>query len=60
MTYGNCEQSQIEGTTTDDADPVPQGQGHFYLVTAENLIAEEGIKGHSSALVEHANPAPCP
>jgi hypothetical protein len=60
LTYGGCEASNIEDATTTDADAVPPGDGFFYLVTAENLIDEEGTKGYSSAAVEHPNPEPCP
>ena len=60
LTYGSCEASNVDGTTTTDADPVPIGDGYFYLVTAENLIDEEGTKGYSSTGMERPNPAPCP
>lgn len=60
LTYGDCLESQIAGTTTTDAEPPPSEQGFFYLVTAANLIAEEGTKGHASSGDERANPAPCP
>jgi hypothetical protein len=43
-----------------DPDPASIGQGYFYLVTAKNLIAEEGIKGRASSGSLRANPAPCP
>ena len=58
--YGACRTSAIAGTTTSDADVVPPGQGSFYLVTAKNLLAEEGIKGHASNGALRANLAPCP
>ena len=59
-TYGSCQQSAIIGeTATDAANPV-SGQGFFYIVTAENRLAEEGTKGFDSSGSELPNPAPCP
>lgn len=43
--YGQCEQQDLNGTTTTDGDPVPSGDGFFYLVTVENRLGEEGTKG---------------
>lgn len=60
LTYGGCRQSEIAGTTTTDPDNAPSGQGFFYLVTAENLIAEEGTKGFASSGNERSNGSPCP
>ncbi|ANM30687.1 hypothetical protein ABI59_15560 [Acidobacteria bacterium Mor1] len=45
LSYGNCFQQQLSGTTFVDADPVPATDGFFYLVTVENRLAEEGPKG---------------
>ena len=50
--YGACEQQDIPGNTTTDPDPVPGGGGFFYLVTAENRLDEEGIKGSDSSGTE--------
>jgi hypothetical protein len=46
--YGTCLQQDITGTAATDADPVPSGEGYFYLVTAENRLDEEGTKGTES------------
>ena len=46
--YGVCEQSQITvESTIDDHVPLP-GEASFYLVTAGNLLGEEGSKGATS------------
>lgn len=60
LAYGGCRESEIAGTTTTDLDNAALGQGFFYLVTAENLIAEEGIKGYASSGSLRSNLAPCP
>jgi hypothetical protein len=57
--YGACRTSAVAGTTTADPDVAPAGNGYFYLVTAANLLAEEGTKGFGSA-GERPNPSPCP
>jgi hypothetical protein len=58
-TWGAC---WIAGTapteTTDVTDP-PAGDGYFYLVTAENLLAEEGPLGPDGSGVERPNLNPC-
>ena len=55
-TYGTCSQSGITGeTTTVTADPAA-GQGLFLLVTAENLLGEEGTKGTNSEDSERGTP----
>ena len=46
--FGGCEQQDLSDTAATDSDPVPAGDGHFYLVTANNLLDEEGTKGHQS------------
>ena len=58
--FGACFQSGIAGETWSDAGTPPIGAGWFYLVTARNLIAEEGTKGFRSSGAERTNPAPCP
>lgn len=47
-------------TRSTDANPVSVGEGFCYLITAENLIAEEGTNGYSGSGAERGNPAPCP
>jgi len=58
--YGTCSGNAIAGATTTDPAPPASGQGFFYLVTAENIIAEEGIKERASSGALRPNPAPCP
>jgi hypothetical protein len=58
--YGSCEEPGIGTNTTTDADPVPAGDGHYYLVTAENRLREEGILGRDSAGSTRPNTSPCP
>jgi hypothetical protein len=58
--FGACSQSNLPGETASDADLPGAGAGFFYLVTAENVLAEEGTKGFQSSNVERANAAPCP
>ncbi len=48
--YGICAQQQIPGETTQDTAPVAANSGRFYLVTAENRLAEEGTKGASGGV----------
>ena len=58
--YGNCKEP---GITTEQIE-VPEipsaGQGYFYLVTANNLLDEEGIMGYDSSDSERPNSNPCP
>ena len=58
--YGGCEQQELTGEMATDSGAVPAGDGFFYLVTAENLLAEEGTKGFLSNATERGNPSPCP
>jgi len=58
--FGLCEQPNLPGETATDAVVPGAGTGFFYLVTAENLLAEEGTKGFQSSNVQRANAAPCP
>ena len=60
LSYGACEQHDLPDNTATDTDPVPGGDGHFYLVTAENRLEEEGTKGADSDGAERPNPNPCP
>jgi hypothetical protein len=59
--YGACKlPANIVGETTTDTDVPASGQCYFYLVTAENRLAEEGIKGKDSTGNTLPNPTPCP
>ena len=58
--FGACSQPDLPGETATDAEVPGAGTGFFYLVTAENVLAEEGTKGFQSSAVERANAAPCP
>ena len=58
--YGECEQYGLPGESAIDNDPVPVGDGFFYLVTVENRLGEEGTKGLDSAGSERSNPNFCP
>jgi hypothetical protein len=58
--YGACLSSGLTGESGVDASTPSAGQCFFYLVTAENRIAEEGTLGQTSSGVERANPGPCP
>ena len=48
LLFGACTEENITGPTTDDVAVVPDGDGYFYLVTAENRLDEEGTKGFQS------------
>ena len=57
--YGTCAQQDLIAATTTDNDPVPDGDGYFYLVTVENRLGEEGTKGlDSSDTVREGNVCP--
>jgi len=43
--FGTCLRQGIPDETATDDDPVPAGDGFFYLVTASNRLGEEGTKG---------------
>jgi hypothetical protein len=59
--YGACKlPANIVGETTTDTDVPASGQCYFYLVTAQNRLAEEGTMGTDSEGNPHPNPAPCP
>lgn len=58
--FGACLTYDIDGESTTDADTPPAGDGYFYLVTAENRLAEEGTKGVWGGGATRANDAPCP
>lgn len=59
-TYGSCLASSIGVPQALDAGVPTEGGAFFYLVTARNLLDEEGTKGVTSADVERGNAAPCP
>jgi hypothetical protein len=61
--YGQCRASRVAAESLVDPDlppALPDGRGFFYLVTASNLLDEEGTKGFDSQHVERSNSAPCP
>ncbi len=60
LVFGTCSQSGLTGNQTTDAGSPPVGSSWFYLVTARNLLGEEGTKGSMSSGAERPNPSPCP
>jgi hypothetical protein len=58
--FGTCLQPNLLSETASDSSLPPVGAAWFYLVTARNVLAEEGTKGHRSNGLERPNPAPCP
>lgn len=60
LDYGVCEQYDLSAETATDTDPVPPGDGFFYLVTAKNRLGEEGTKGSDSDGSDRPNPDFCP
>jgi hypothetical protein len=59
LVYGSCLAPGIVEETTDDAVVPDPDTGFFYLITAENLLAQEGTKGFRSGGAERANAFPC-
>jgi hypothetical protein len=57
--YGQCHEQDLDTNTTSDTEAAPAGDGFFYLVTAENRLAEEGTKGTQSDGAERDGNA-CP
>jgi len=57
--YGTCLAQGLTTVTAIDAENPSSGQCFFYLVTAENRIAEEGTLGKKSDGSSRANTAPC-
>lgn len=53
--FGSCEQQGLGSPTATDTDAVPPDDGYFYLVTAVNLLDEEGTKGFQSGGTQRAN-----
>jgi hypothetical protein len=58
--FGSCLHGGLATTTDTDTQTPAAGSGYFYLVTAENRLNEEGIKGRTSGGAVEPNPAPCP
>jgi hypothetical protein len=58
--YGACLHPGLTATSDTDTQTPGAGAGYFYLVTAENRISEEGIKGYDGGGTPHPNPSPCP
>ena len=56
---GGCHQSALAGPSFVETETPPSGTGWFYLVTAENLLRQEGTKGRSSDGTERPNAIPC-
>jgi len=57
---GLCLHGSLSANSDTDAQVPGAGSGYFYLVTAENRISEEGIKGRDSGGTVEPNPTPCP
>jgi hypothetical protein len=57
--FGTCYQQGLTTEMAVDADPVPAGQGFFYLVAAANRLGEQGTKGFRSNGAERLG-AVCP
>ncbi|MCU0225170.1 MAG: hypothetical protein MUF27_14130 [Acidobacteria bacterium] len=57
---GTCFVNGVSTEQASDGGSPGAGKGFFYLVTAENRLAEEGTKGKRSSGSERPNPAPCP
>ncbi len=58
--YGSCLQSGLSLETATVTDTPATGQALFILVTAENVLSEEGTKGTDNVGATRPNPAPCP
>jgi hypothetical protein len=58
-TFGTCFATGPMANATDASIPAA-GTGLFYLVTARNLLGEEGPKGKTSNGTVRGNPTPCP
>jgi hypothetical protein len=57
--YGTCFTQGLTTTNAIDAANPSSGQCFFYIVTAENMIAEEGTMGNSSSGTKRVNSSPC-
>jgi hypothetical protein len=58
--YGQCEQPDLAGETTTDNDLPGNGQAFFYLITAENMLTEEGTRGTDSVGADRGQADACP
>jgi len=58
--YGTCQASGITTELGTIAATPPPGEAIFVLVTAENRLGEEGVKGASSAGILRDNTNACP
>jgi len=47
--YGDCFAAGIVGHSVDDAQPLPGGDGHAYLVRAESFDCGAGLQGYDSS-----------
>ncbi len=58
--FGSCEATAVtQRTVVVLPGSPPDGDAYFYLVTAENLLHEEGIKGFQSTGAARPNAVPC-
>lgn len=57
--YGACLSQGLNATLAIDTETPPSGRCYFYLVTAENRVAEEGTMGKRSDGTQRVNPSPC-
>ena len=58
--YGFCRIGDVAGGSVLLEEAPDSGQQFFYLVTAQNMLFEEGITGYDSAGTPRGNPGPCP
>jgi hypothetical protein len=57
---GTCLQSGLTSESATDTTTPALGSGLFYIVTARNLLNEEGTKGYKTGGAERPNTLPCP
>jgi hypothetical protein len=59
--YGDCQIEGVQGTTYEDPDVPPAGQGFAYIVQAQNFDCGLGPAGYDSSelLRSNGNPAAC-
>ena len=57
--FGSCQPPELTSTLAIDADTPLASEAFFYLVTAENLLGEEGTKGFRSGEIAREG-AVCP
>jgi hypothetical protein len=58
--YGACFHYGLTASSDSDTQVPGAGAGYFYLVTAENRLNEEGVKGYDSGGTPTPNSSPCP